>query len=201
MSKHNNKKKTASFFDQQIQQYGPNWIYLMTTETVRKNAMKILKDISFGNIDPAEVAVYFSVADFTYNLMIAAIDNAKYNWWTFVGLTEVANRIEYDHTLTKVAHAHYEAWQAYEVAAAQLNNILIDINMTGGMYTQALLMQMISTLNPFRRQFSGYYITLPRAEDTRIHQRREILGGNQYDQGSNHQSQRNIWEEPDQGDM
>ena len=199
MAKNNKKRKVPSFFDQQLQQFGPGWIYRMNTDQIRKNAMKVFRDLAFGNLDPYEVQEYFAVVDFTYNLKVAADDNAKYNYYSYLGLSYCP---DIDIAMQRVASTHYEAYMAFSVTATLLNNILTDISTSNGAFIPSLLMEAMATLNPYKHFFNGYFITLPRNDDTRVRVPRREIGGNQYhEQGYNNPGERNFWGEPDQSSM
>ena len=201
MSKNNKKKRNISFFEQQLQQNGPGWIYRMNTDQVRKQSLRVIKDIAFGNFDPYEVSEYFAVADFTYNVMVAADDNTKYNWYTYIGLLSNPATHE-DPAMVRVMRSHYEAFIAYQAATIALNNILTDITINNGAFIPALLMEAIRILDPYKHFFNGYFITLPRTDDTRVRAPRREIGGNQnYGKIVVDQYQNNFWGEPDQNNM
>lgn len=198
MAKNNNKKQSQpSFFEQQLQRNGPGWIYAMNTEQIRKNALKVFKDIAFGNVDPVTTAEYFAIADFTYNLKLAADDNASYNYYTFIGLQ---NCPQLSPEMIKVGNIHYDNFTAYNVTSQALNNILMSVSAHGPVFVPAMIMQAITMMAPYKHYFNGYFITLPRGDDQRIRvPRREIgIGGNiNYDQGSSTQSQGDFWQRED----
>lgn len=195
MSKNkNNNKKQQSFFDQQLQKYGPKWIYLLNSDQIRKNALKIFKDLAYGNVDPYEVSEYFSIPDFTYNLKIAADDNAIYNWYTYLGLS---NMVQSDSALYYIATSHYEAYNAFTAASLALNNILTSLTLYGPLYTTSLLMQTINILMPYKYNFNGYFITINRDNDKRIKLSREIGGNYINDQRSSNKSEDPFWNQSD----
>lgn len=196
MAKNNNKKQSQpSFFEQQLQRNGPGWIYAMNTEQIRKNALKVFKDIAFGNVDPNETADYFAIPDFTYNLKMAADDNAMYNYYTFMGLQ---NCQQAPPELIRVANIHWDNYTAYNVTSQALNNILMSVSAYGPTFVPAMIMQAITMMAPYKHYFSGYFITLPRGDDQRIRVPRREIGGNiNYDQSRSTQSQGDFWQRED----
>lgn len=193
MAKQNKQKRKVSFFEQQVQQYGTGWLYRLNTEQIRKFAINIFKDIAFGNVEPQSIVEYFKVPDFVYNLIAAAQDNAMYHFYTYQGLSNVASE---GSDMIKVARTHYEGYLAYSAVIVNLNNILTDINSTGGIYIPSLISSMIITLQPYKHNFNGTYITIPKDGDTRMRLKREIGGNSGYDKGINNSSEDAIWGQP-----
>ena len=196
-----NKKKQQSFFDQQVQKLGENWLCLTNTDTIRKNALKVLKDLAFGNIDPYEDAKYFGSADFTYNIKVACDDNSMYNYWTYVGLNQYLQMYgPQDPNIEKIMCQHYDMHVAYTQASAALNNILTTINTMGDQYVPAAIMQANTMLSPYKYSFSGYFVTIQRHDDRRVRvPRREIGEGRIISNGQEfgNQSQDAFWKESD----
>lgn len=192
----NKKQHQPNFFEQQVQKFGPNWIYAMNSEQVRKNALKVFKDIAFGNVSPDEVAEYFAIADFTYNLKLAADDNMNYNYYSYLGLQ---NCKDTSAEMVKVANAHYDNYTAYAVTSQALNNILMSIASYGASFVPAMIMQAITMMSPYKHLFNGYFITIPRNDEQRIRVPRREIGGNyNYGQSVDNQSQRTFWERESQ---
>ena len=199
-----NKKKQQTFFDQMVQKLGSNWLCLTNTDIIRKNAMKVLKDLAFGNIDPYEDCKYFCSADFTYNIKVACDDNAKYHYWSYMGLSQYFQMYGVpDASAEKLMCEHYEQYKAYTQGSVALNNILNTLNMFGEQYVPAAIMQATTMLTPYKYSFMGYFITIQRNDDRRARvPKREIGEGRpDYGQIDSNQSQRTFWQEPNQGSV
>lgn len=202
--KNKNNKNQQTFFDQMVQKLGSNWLCLTNTDTIRKNAMKIVKDLAFGNIDPYEDAKYFSSSDFTFNVKVACDDNASYNYWTYVGLSNYMQVYGApDQNIERIMREHYEMYIAYSTASIALNNILITITTLGDNYVPAAIMQANAMLSPYKYSFMGYFITIQRNDDRRARvARREIgEGGHLNDQGISPGSKEDFWKQSNQSDM
>lgn len=108
-----------SFFVQQQQKLGTGFMNRINTEFVRKNALKIFKDLACGAINPDTDCEYFAQYDFTYNLAIAANDNAKYRYYIWVGLTNNP-QYQYDAEMQRVAAEVYDQMNTYNTIVIHL---------------------------------------------------------------------------------
>lgn len=186
MAKNKGPKQQPSFFKQQQEKYGPDFINRINTDIIRKNALKIFRDLSYGAINTVTDYVYFNVYDFTYNLYVSANDNAMYNWCCYHGLS-MSPVAQQDENMQKIAKSHYDHYMIYMSISAHLNNILQNITYYNGIYTKYYLDQMIAELRWSRNVFNGYFITIGRDDDKRRNrqERRQIP----YDQGVDYQSE------------
>lgn len=96
--------KKTSYFDQQLKNYGENWIVALTPEDIQRSAKRIVKDMVRGNIDYEKHGKYFLDTKFLDNIMIA-INN------------------EYE-----VSSLHYNALVFYQQYFPQIPNLSIHIN-------------------------------------------------------------------------
>lgn len=174
MSKNNKKHQQSqpSFFKQQEQKLGVGFINKITSEMIRKNALRIFKDLATGAIDPEVDYKYFDVCDITYNLLLAAQDNALYNYTCYTGLCNAPQQL-LNPNAAKMASAHYEHYMVYQSLAIHLNNILQNIQMYNGVYTRLYLNQLVNDIRGSRRIFNGYFITVSDRETDRKYIRQE----------------------------
>ena len=180
------KPPQPSFFKQQEQKYGVDFINRINTEFVRKNALKIFRDLACGAINPDKDYVYFNVYDFTYNLFLAANDNAKYNWCCYHGLS-TSQYAQQDIEMQKIAASHFEHYNVYTSICSHLNNILYNITYYDGVYTRFHLDQLIAQIRWSRNVFNGYFITIGKDSDRNYvkKERRQLPN----DKGFNNQSE------------
>ena len=164
---HKQRPPQPSFFTVQTQKYGSGWINYANTEVIRKNALKIFKDLAYMAIDIEKDYAYFQIYDFVQTLLFAANDNAKYNWYSYIGL---ANNpmINQDTQMQKVSAEHYEHFVVYSRIIAHLNNILTDISMTDGQNVKYLLLQLMSELRWKKNVFNGYFINISNGNERLI---------------------------------
>lgn len=198
MAKNNNKPRRQqppqpSFFMQQRQRYGEDFMHFINGEIIKKNGLKIFKDLAYGAILPANDFVYFNEYNFTSNLRDAAKTNAEYNWYCYLGLMNSPG-IGIDTNIQQIAAEHYEQFTVYNDIVVHLNNILNGITMYNGIYTAQYLEQLIGTLRWKKRVFNGYYITIVNEEDHRP--KRRELGGNSNDQGFGNQTEGGFFGSP-----
>ena len=183
----NNRPQRPSWFKQQEQRMGLDFLNKMHAEDIRKNSLKIFKDLAEGNINPDDANKYFNNYDFTYNLMIAAQDNLNYRMYVYQGLINNP-QIQYDEQMQRVASEVNEQITAYNSILVHLNNILYNITMYNGMYTSYCLQQLIAGIRWKKNAFNGFFITLPRETDRRNKkpERRQI---NNHDKGFHNQNE------------
>lgn len=173
-----NKQLRPSFLKQQEQRLGAGFLNRLNAEDIRKNALKIFRDLAEGSMDPNEVEQYFNQTDFTYNLLVAATDNLNYRNYVYTGL--ISNpQIQYDLDMQRVASELADQIRTYQSIVVHLNNILYNISMYNGVYTRYYLQELISEIRWRKNTFNGFFITLPKDSDKkRIRQERRQIGDN-----------------------
>lgn len=178
----NKPKNQPSWIQQQLQQNGEAFIGRLTTDIIRKNALKIFKDIASGNIDYNRDWKYFGMYTFTYNLFLSAQDNAYYTWTCCSGIMTMLNSGQADSKMVEIANELKLNYDAYSTVMQGLNNILSVIQASNGehldMYLPPKLQELTVQLQRYRRCFNGYFITVGRPDDGRMRiERREIPNG------------------------
>lgn len=159
------KQKRQNYFNLQFQQLGEGWTGKITTLDVRKSALRLFKDIASGNIDMDKDVQFFNEPSFTYNLKLAADDNAYYNYSVFNGLNMLP---AIDAQQQKYVEEHMMRYNAYSIISQYLNTILIGVQMNGGMYTKDVLTDLIIKLQPYKYLFNGYFINVTRPDDGKM---------------------------------
>jgi hypothetical protein len=196
MGKNNghNRQPQPSFFQVQVQKFGPGWMNKVNADYIRKNALKIFKDLSYGAINVDRDYEYFNTYDFTYNLWVAAVDNAKYCFCCYQGLSNnPATPLDID--MTRVMRDHYDRTVLFNSIAVHLNNILMNITQFNGLYTRLYLHQMVADIRWKRNAFNGYFITLAKDSDKRDYLRNERRP--QYNEDRNSEIiEGGIWDKP-----
>lgn len=173
-----NRQPRPSFLKQQEQRLGAGFLNRLNAEDIRKNALKIFRDLAEGNMDPNEVEQYFNQTDFTYNLLVAATDNLNYRNYVYTGLISNPN-IQYDLEMQRVASEVADQIRTYQSIVSHLNNILYNISMYNGVYTRYYLQELISEIRWRKNTFNGFFINLPKDSDKkRIRQERRQIGDN-----------------------
>lgn len=172
------RQPQPSFFVQQQQKLGTGFMNRINTEFIRKNALKIFKDLACGAINPDVDYEYFNQYDFTYNLITAANDNAKYRYYVWIGLTNNP-QYQYDGEMQRVAAEIYEQMNIYNTIVIHLNNILQNITMGNGVYTRFYLQQLIAEIRWKRNAFNGFFITLSHEDDKLARQKRRNISDDQ----------------------
>lgn len=162
----NNKPQRQSFFQQQEQRLGPGFLNRMNTEEIRKNALRIFKDLADGIVRPEDVENYFNQTDFVYNLLMAAQDNYNYRIYIWQGLSGNP-AIQHDTDMQRVSIEVYEQANTYMAIMSHLNNILNNITMYNGVYTRFCLQQLIADIRWKKNAFNGFFVTLPKEGDNR----------------------------------
>lgn len=173
-----NKQPRISFLKQQEQRLGTGFLNRLTAEDIRKNALKIFRDLADGNMDINEVEQYFNQADFTYNLLEAAKDNLNYRNYVYMGLINHP-QLPYDANMQRVANELADQITTYNSIVVHLNNILYNISLYNGVYTRYYLQELMSEIRWRKNTFNGFFITLPKDSDKRrIRQERRQIGDN-----------------------
>ena len=193
------RQPQPSFFQQQQQKFGVGFMNRITTEDVRKNALKILTDLSVGAINPDNAYEYFNQYDFTYNVLSVAYDNLRYRQYIYTGLLN--NPMYYqDPEMQKIAAELYDQIMTYNSVVIHLNNILQGITMYDGVYTRFYLQQMISEIRWKRSTFTnGIKLVILNSQDSSYirNKRREIP----HDKGFNNQDEGSFFDKSDQNNM
>lgn len=192
------RQPQPSFFQQQQQKLGVGFMNRLTTEDIRKNALKILTDLAVGAINPDNAYEYFNQYDFTYNILVVAQDNLKYRQYIYIGLTNHPMYYQ-DGEMQRVGAELYDQIMTYQSVVVHLNNILQNITMYGGIYTRFYLQQMIAEIRWKRNIFSTGIKLVINPQDTRHlkNKRRELP----HDQGFNNQDEGGFFNKPNQSNM
>lgn len=172
MGKNNNNKnplkqkpQQPSFFMMQRQKFGEDWLNRVNSEYIRKNALKIFKDLAYGAANIEVEYKYFMNHDFTYNLAEAAYDNAKYCYACYVGLSSNPAALA-DAYMVKIAQEHYDRYQVFNTIVMHLNGILKDNACSNSTLVRYYLQEMVAAIRWKKVAFNnGYFITLPKEHD------------------------------------
>lgn len=189
MGKKNNKggpRPQQSYMDQQKQRLGTGFMAKMTADDIKKNALRIFKDLAVGNMSPNEAVQYFTNYDFVYNLKVAADTNLNYRQYVYYGLCN--NPVmQYDQQAQKVAAEVADQINTYIAIDTHLNNILNDLTMNGGIYIEFFLNQMISDIRWRKNTFNGFFININTNESKgkRIRQERRQIHNDQRSNNKN----------------
>lgn len=154
-----------SFIQTQRQKLGVGWLNRVNALFIRKNALRIFKDLAYGAVDIDTEYVEFTNSNFVYNLCDSAADNAKYNYACYIGLYN-SGIAQNDPGLFKIMNEHRELYLLYNSLVSHLNNILQDIATTQGVYVKQYLQLIVSDIRWKRNAFCGYFITISKDTDT-----------------------------------
>ena len=152
-----------SFFMQQRQKNGEYWLNMVSTEFIRKNAMRIFKDLSTGAANVDYEYKYFLNCDFTYNLAVAAHDNAVYNYTCYQGLCNSPAPLDKD--MVRVANDQLEKYKIYNMIVSYMNYILQDNTFNNGTFCRYYLQELVANIRYKRNIFNGSFVTLPKDYD------------------------------------
>lgn len=192
------RQPQPSFFQQQQQRLGVGFMNRLTTEDIRKNALKILTDLALGAINPDNAYEYFNQYDFTYNILAVAQDNLKYRQYIYIGLTNHPMYYQ-DGEMQRVGAELYDQIMTYQSVVVHLNNILQNITMYGGIYTRFYLQQMIAEIRWKRNTFStGIKLVINPQDNRHLKNKRRELP---HDQGFNNQDEGGFFNKPNQSNV
>ena len=192
------RQPQPSFFQQQQQKLGVGFMNRLTTEDIRKNALKILTDLAVGAINPDNAYEYFNQYDFTYNILVVAQDNLKYRQYIYIGLTNHPMYYQ-DGEMQRVGAELYDQIMTYQSAVVHLNNILQNITMYGGIYTRFYLQQMVAEIRWKRNTFStGIKLVINPQDNRHLKNKRRELP---HDQGFNNQDEGGFFNKPNQSNV
>lgn len=182
-----------SFFQQQQQKFGDGFMNQLNASDVKKNALKILTDLSVGAINPDIAYEYFNQYDFTYNILQVANDNLRYRQYIYLGLANYPS-YQYDQEMQRVGAELYDQITTYTSVVNHLNNILQNITMYNGVYTRFLLQQMISEIRWRRNTFTnGIKLVINPQDDKYIRNKRRQLP---HDKGFSNQDEGGFFNKP-----
>lgn len=182
-----------SFFQQQQQKFGDGFMNQLNASDVKKNALKILTDLSVGAINPDTAYEYFNQYDFTYNILQVANDNLRYRQYIYLGLVNYPS-YQYDQEMQRVGAELYDQITTYTSVVNHLNNILQNITMYNGVYTRFLLQQMISEIRWRRNTFTnGIKLVINPQDDKYIRNKRRQLP---HDKGFSNQDEGGFFNKP-----
>ena len=182
-----------SFFQQQQQKFGDGFMNQLNASDVKKNALKILTDLSVGAINPDIAYEYFNQYDFTYNILQVANDNLRYRQYIYLGLVNYPS-YQYDQEMQRVGAELYDQITTYTSVVNHLNNILQNITMYNGVYTRFLLQQMISEIRWRRNTFTnGIKLVINQQDDKYIRNKRRQLP---HDKGFSNQDEGGFFNKP-----
>lgn len=190
-------KPQPSFFMQQRQKNGDGWLNFVSTEFIRKNAMRIFKDLATGAANTEYEYQYFLNKDFVYNLNVAAYDNASYSYACYIGLkTYLENNNQPDQNMARIMQEHLDRYNLYNSIVMYLNSIYQDVTYQNGTLVKYYLQQMVADIRWKKNAFNGYFITLPKDYDANYvkKERRVINNDNRMYQDDS--GQRGFFSEP-----
>lgn len=194
----NQRKPQPSFFQQQEQRYGIGFMNRTNTEEIRKNALKILTDLSVGAMNPDNVYEYFNQYDFTANVLAVAQDNLKYREYVYFGLTNNPIYMQ-DMEAQRVGAELWDQILTYRAVVVHLNNILQNITMYNGVYTRFYLQQMITEIRWKRNTFTnGIKLVIIPQDNRHVRNKRRELPN---DKGFNNQSEGGFFDKSSQNNM
>lgn len=147
-----------SFFMQQRQKNGANWMNFVSTEFIRKNANRIFKDLATGAANVDYEYVNFLNNDFTYNLALAASENAKYNYISYMGICNTPVPVDKD--MIRVANDQFQKFQVYNIIVDFMNCILKDNTYNNGTLCRYYLQELVAAIRYRRNVFNGNYVTI-----------------------------------------
>ena len=192
------RQPQPSFFQQQQQRLGVGFMNRLTTEDIRKNALKILTDLAVGAINPDNAYECFNQYDFTYNILAVAQDNLKYRQYIYIGLTNHPMYYQ-DGEMQRVGAELYDQIMTYQSVVVHLNNILQNITMYGGIYTRFYLQQMVAEIRWKRNTFStGIKLVINPQDNRHLKNKRRELP---HDQGFNNQDEGGFFNKPNQSNV
>lgn len=192
------RQPQPSFFQQQQQRLGVGFMNRLTTEDIRKNALKILTDLAVGAINPDNAYEYFNQYDFTYNILAVAQDNLKYRQYIYIGLTNHPMYYQ-DGEMQRVGSELYDQIMTYQSVVVHLNNILQNITMYGGIYTRFYLQQMVAEIRWKKNTFStGIKLVINPQDNRHLKNKRRELP---HDQGFNNQDEGGFFNKPNQSNV
>lgn len=192
------RQPQPSFFQQQQQKFGAGFMNNLNASDIKKNALKILTDLSVGAINPDNAYEYFNQYDFTYNILQVANDNLRYRQYIYIGLINHPS-YQYDQEMQRVASELCEQITTYTSVVNHLNNILQNITMYNGVYTRFLLQQMIAEIRWRRNTFSsGVKLVINPQDDRYIRNKRRQLP---HDQGFSNQDEGSFFNKPNKNNM
>ena len=140
-------KPQPSFFMQQRQKNGDGWLNFVSTEFIRKNAMRIFKDLATGAANTEYEYQYFLNKDFVYNLNVAAYDNASYSYACYIGLkTYLENNNQPDQNMARIMQEHLDRYNLYNSIVMYLNSIYQDVTYQNGTLVKYYLQQMVADI-------------------------------------------------------
>lgn len=158
-------QRRQNYFNLQFQQLGEGWTGKITTLDVRKSALRLFKDIANGNIDLDKDVQFFNEPSFTYNLKLAADDNAYHCYTLYYALYQMPNKDQYQ---VKLMDEYLQRYNAYSILSQSFNTILNGIQFNGGLQTKDFVADLIVRLNPSKYLFNGYFITINRPDDGKL---------------------------------
>lgn len=121
----NKNKKRENYFDQKIKQMGEDFMIKMSTQDLKKDANRILKDIAYANIDFSEIKYlrYFADPNFVQLLIQVSYENWNYNNVTCIGL-ENYFKSGMPQNEMRIYDIHNAARSAYAVLYNGLNSLI-----------------------------------------------------------------------------
>lgn len=158
----NKKKSRPGYFEQNIREFGEDFLEKKTAKDIDRDAQRVFKDIAFRSPDDMiNIAPYFQNRTFLNNLANSANDAYFEKYTIYSGVTmfvttpnnPLTNNPYYDinRTLTKVK-GEYEA---YAIITRYLNNIVSVMNSgNDGVWINTMIIDNLrslsATLKPYR---------------------------------------------------
>ena len=81
-----NGKKRKSWFEQQAERFGSDFINTIRSDEAQKGAIKVFSDLAYGNVNIPNEGSYFLNQQFLDNCIVAANSKRVYYSYLFSGL-------------------------------------------------------------------------------------------------------------------
>lgn len=121
-------KKRKSWFEQQAERFGPDFIESIRPDDAQKGAIKVFSDIARGNVNIPNEGQYFLNTQFSYNCIVAANSKKVFYGYLLSGLnaltsmdSNVANDANFQATY-RIVKGNYEAYSLILNALHTIND-------------------------------------------------------------------------------
>lgn len=156
-----------SWIEKKKEQMGGDFINTINPFYIKRDAIKIFKDIAYGNISVnKDHAKYFTNTTFLNALQEASIDNYVWHDATYTGLYHYINNL-YQNNIPKgfeylydICNRHRRSKEAYTQLYYYLQYMLNDIKYNNGFGIETLLYNLSTILAGYKDAFNGDYYTI-----------------------------------------
>lgn len=115
-----------NYFDYQIDRFGESFLNKKNPQNLQDDALRIFRDLAYGNIDVREYEEYFRDQQLLEAMLLKADQVYRFHYFSYYGVEQLRQNPNFPQDeVTNIATHHKEVSDLYNVILQGLNNFKI----------------------------------------------------------------------------